>query len=243
MNIYISLSILFAVLIIVGTFLTLVLFKFDTRALQNSGLDKKIMMWVPFAVLFILVLYLGTTARFLLFAIIIATSIFEFLNVLNKKSGKFMWLYFSLFLLSFIHLGLIRFVSSDSADILMFVIVGTVISDVCGFFFGRFFGSHKLPELFNKNKSLEGCLGQIVGALMGVLLIKYFILFRGNILVFIPIGFGSLLGDLANSRAKKIAGIKNWSTLIPGHGGFIDRFCSLAGSSILIFYFILIFLR
>jgi phosphatidate cytidylyltransferase len=44
------------------------------------------------------------------------------------------------------------------------------------------------------------------------------------------------LGDLANSYAKRLAGIKDWSRAIPGHGGFIDRLASLAGAATLLFY-------
>jgi phosphatidate cytidylyltransferase len=242
---YVELSLLFLILIIVGTFLTLLLFKFDLKELKDSGLDKKILMWVPFAILFLLVLYLGPVARFILFFIIITASIFEFskITILTKKAKGFLYAYFFLYVISFVHLGLIRFVFLNTSDLLLYLIVGTVVSDVCGFFFGKFFGGHKLPEIFNKKKSWEGVLGQIVGALIGVLLIKYFILHHGSILIFIPIGIGSTLGDLANSGAKKLANVKNWSNSIPGHGGFVDRFCSLAGSSLITFYYILLFLH
>jgi len=242
---YITLSLLFLILIAIGTFLTLLLFKFNLKELRKSGLDKKIMMWVPFALIFLLILYLGTAARFAIFAIILLMAFFEFYKVMRiqQKNKGFLIAYIILFVISFIHLGLIKFIYPQSSIILVFLIISTVISDVCGFFFGNFFGYHKLPEIFNKNKSWEGVLGQMVGALIGVVLIKYFVVHEGNILIFLPIGIGSAIGDLMNSRAKRIAGIKNWSNFIPGHGGFIDRFCSLAGSSVFIFYYILFFLH
>ena len=241
---YTILSLLFFILIIIGTFLTLFLFRFDLKALKESGLDKKIMMWVPFALIFLLILYLGTPARFVIFSIILIMALLEFSKVMrnHQRTKKFLIIYIILFVISFIHLGLVRFIYPQSSIILLFVIVSTVISDVCGFFFGNFWGYHKLPEVFNKNKSWEGVIGQMVGALVGVLLIKYFVVHQGNILIFLPIGIGSAIGDLLNSRAKRIAGIKNWSNFIPGHGGFIDRFCSLAGSSLFTFYYILFFL-
>lgn len=241
---YAILSLLFLILIIIGTFLTLLLFKFDLNELKKSGLDKKIMMWIPFALIFLLALYLDTVARFTIFIIILLMAFYEFYKVIKneQKTKNFLLLYIFLFAISFVHLGLIKFVYPQSSAVLLFLIVSTVISDVCGFFFGNFFGFHKLPEIFNKNKSWEGVLGQIVGALLGVLLIKYFVVHQGNILLFLPIGIGSAIGDLMNSRAKRIAGIKNWSNYIPGHGGFIDRFCSLAGSSVFTFYYILFFL-
>lgn len=238
---YFTLSFLFLALIMIGTFLTLLLFKFDLKKLQKSGLDKKIMMWVPFALIFLLILYLGEVARFIIFTVILSMALFEFYKVMKhrQKNKSFLFVYIILFVISFVHLGLL----TKSSIILLFLIVSTVISDVCGFFFGNFFGFHKLPEIFNKNKSWEGVFGQIVGALIGVLLIKYFVVHQGNILIFLPIGIGSAIGDLMNSRAKRIAGIKNWSNFIPGHGGFIDRFCSLAGSSLFTFDYILLFLR
>ena len=241
---YIQLSVLFGVLIIIGTLLTLLLFKFNLQALKESGLDKKIMMWVPFALIFLLILHLGTPARFVIFSIILIMALLEFSKVMrsHQRTKQFLIVYIILFVISFVHLGLVRFIYPQSSIILLFVIVSTVISDVCGFFFGNFWGYHKLPEVFNKNKSWEGAIGQMVGALIGVLLIKYFMVRQGNILIFLPIGIGSAIGDLLNSRAKRIAGIKNWSNFIPGHGGFIDRFCSLAGSSLFTFYYILFFL-
>lgn len=242
---YAILSLLFLILIVIGTFLTLLLFKFDLKELKKSGLDKKIMMWVPFALIFLLILYLGTTARFIIFIIILLMAFYEFYKVIKsqQRTKIFLFLYIILFAISFVHLGLIRLIYSQSSTILLFLIVSTVISDVCGFFFGNFLGFHKLPEIFNKNKSWEGVLGQMVGALIGVLLIKYFVVHQGNILIFLPIGIGSAIGDLMNSRAKRVAEIKNWSNFIPGHGGFIDRFCSLAGSSVFTFYYILFFLH
>lgn len=242
---YAILSLLFLILIIIGIFLTLLLFKFDLSELKKTGLDKKIMMWVPFALIFLLIIYLGSLARFVVFFVISAMAFFEFYNVTKhqQKAKTFLNIYIALFAISFIHLGLVRFIYPEVSVILLFVIISTVISDVCGFFFGNFFGHHKLPEIFNKNKSWEGVLGQMVGALIGVLLIKYFVVHQGNILIFLPIGIGSAVGDLMNSRAKRIAEIKNWSNFIPGHGGFIDRFCSLAGSSFFTFYYILVFLH
>jgi phosphatidate cytidylyltransferase len=239
---YTALSLLFLVLIIIGTLLTLLLFKFDLRALKESGLDKKIMMWVPFALIFLLILYLGTPARFIIFAIILFMALYEFFKARHGRSRSlFLTFYIIAFVISFCHLGLIRLISGQASLLLLFIIIGTVVSDVTGFFFGSFFGWHKLPEMFNKKKSWEGVLGQLAGALIGVVLVKYYIVHQGSIWIFLPIGLGSALGDLMNSRAKRLAEIKNWSNFIPGHGGFLDRFCSLAGSGFLVFYYILLF--
>lgn len=207
---YFNLSLLFLALIIVGAFLTWLLFGFRWSALQAENLDKKIMMWVPFAFIFILILYLGSLARLMVLLIILTMINWEFFRVSKPpKHTIFFVTFITLFIGAFFHLGLIGLISPPHSEILLFLIVGTVVSDVCGFFFGNFFGWHKLPEIFNKNKSWEGVLGQVVGALIGVILIKYLIVHQGNILIFLPIGIGSAIGDLLNSRAKRLACLKN----------------------------------
>ena len=52
--------------------------------------------------------------------------------------------------------------------------------------------------------------------------------------LWLPIGLGAILGDLCNSYVKRREHIKNWSQRIPGHGGYLDRFASLAGSLALV---------
>lgn len=59
-----------------------------------------------------------------------------------------------------------------------------------------------------------------------------------SIWLFLPIGLGSVVGDLANSFVKRKINIKDWGKAIPGHGGFIGRLSSLAGSAVCMFYFL-----
>ena len=80
-----------------------------------------------------------------------------------------------------------------------------------------------------------------MGAFLGILLLNYVLGLNYSWLLFLPIGIGAAVGDMVNSIAKRINGIKNWSNLIPGHGGFLDRFCSLAGSVTLVYYYIKLF--
>lgn len=238
---YSKLAELFSVMLLIGTFLTLSLYQFDLVALKKSTLDQKIIMWIPLAALFLLILYIGSTVRAFIFVGILGTACYEWIQVVKnqKKRGAFV-LYIVFILVALGHLGLLYEEFPTALILLTFIVVGTVASDVAGFFAGRFFGSHKLPSILNPNKSWEGVFGQLIGALIGVLLVRYVVALQGNILIFLPIGLGSALGDLANSRIKRLAGIDNWANTIPGHGGFIDRFCSLSGSSLLSFYFLLL---
>ncbi len=239
-----TLSLMFLTLIAIGTFLTLILYNFDWRSIRTSRLDRKILMWLPIAIIFLVILYLGKFITLVVLIIIGALSLLEFYRFHKQgKANAFLRIYVIFFVVALAHLGFVLFIYPDVSLILSLIVLSTVISDVCGFFFGNFLGYHKLPEVINGNKSWEGVLGQVVGAMIGVLLIKYFIGYSGSIWIFLPIGLGSAFGDLMNSRAKRILGIKSWSNFISGHGGFADRFCSLAGSGFLTFYYILIFLK
>ncbi len=110
------------------------------------------------------------------------------------------------------------------------------ISDAGAYFVGLKFGKHKLAPVVSPNKTIEGALGGIVAAMIGMLLYAL-------ILDLLPIGFivsyplallyglaGSLagmFGDLCFSVIKRQTGIKDYGNLIPGHGGVLDRFDSM----------------
>ncbi len=109
----------------------------------------------------------------------------------------------------------------------------SVMSDVAAFFFGNFSGKFHLPSWLNKSKSWDGVIGQLVGAWLGWLGL-------GLVGVSLPISFAILVGsasaggDLLNSYAKRQVGIKDWSSSIPGHGGFLDRLSSLSLALVII---------
>ncbi len=240
MSIYLELTLLFSALIIIGAGLTLALFGFDVSELKRRELDKKILMWAPIALVFILILYLGSYAELAALIAVLIFITYEYFVETKSVRSAFLDSYFAFLIIGFLHLALIKMFHQSDA-MLLTIMIGTVLSDVCGFFFGNFFGYFKLPEYINNKKSWDGVLGQLAGAFLAVLILRVLVVSPPNLWLAVPIGLGSALGDLMNSRAKRIRGIRNWSNLIPGHGGFIDRFTSLAGSSLLTFYFLNLF--
>lgn len=101
-----------------------------------------------------------------------------------------------------------------------------VLSDSLGWVVGKLFGKHKLYPSVSPNKTVEGALGSTVGA--GLLLaslahyfygLSWFYLFAG----FTFLAFVGVVGDLWQSRLKRLFNIKDSSQLIPGHGGVYDR--------------------
>jgi len=235
---------LFSVLLFLGIGLTVPLFKFDLRKFVSSSLFIKIIVWIPIFLVFLAVLYLSNPVRLAILAAIMAIALFEMLRVIIKRSDKRLFIFYLFFIVGLCHF---YFLATTYRGIfintLVFLCFATVLSDVCAFFMGNYLGKHKLPSSFNSKKSWEGVLGQIVGAFIGVVLVNFFVFRTPSLWLFLPIGIGCVLGDLANSYTKRLAGIKDWGNSIPGHGGYLDRFSSFAGSALLTFYFFVIFIR
>jgi phosphatidate cytidylyltransferase len=105
-------------------------------------------------------------------------------------------------------------------------------ADSAAFFSGRQWGRHKLASRISPGKTWEGC----VGALAATIIIAYlcslgmdlFVVQRWQFLLLslVTVIF-SITGDLFESLAKRIAGVKDSSSLLPGHGGILDRIDSL----------------
>lgn len=104
--------------------------------------------------------------------------------------------------------------------------------DTAALFGGTAFGTHKLAPQISPKKTIEGCLcGALASVLAGILL-SFLPFMRG--IGFLPCTLTALIasslgqmGDLAESMIKRMIGVKDFSDLIPGHGGIFDRVDSL----------------
>ena len=115
------------------------------------------------------------------------------------------------------------------------VFVSSSICDVCALAAGMAFGRHKMAPVLSPKKTIEGAVGGILGAALVSFLVALLVplMYPGADvrLAFTVIGgLSSLLGmtgDLAASAIKRNHDIKDYSNLIPGHGGILDRFDSI----------------
>jgi len=110
-------------------------------------------------------------------------------------------------------------------EVLVFwVFVVTWATDILAYFAGRAIGGPKLAPRISPNKTWAGLLGGVVGAaLFGALMAWYF---QMDLLFYSlggPMGAIAQLGDLYESWVKRRAGVKDSGTLLPGHGGVLDR--------------------
>ena len=108
------------------------------------------------------------------------------------------------------------------------------MNDAGAYFVGMRYGKHKLAPVVSPNKTIEGLLGGIAAAIVGMILyaiVLDILDFRVNYLLAILYGLlGGIVGvfgDLCFSIIKRQTGIKDYGNLFPGHGGILDRFDSV----------------
>jgi len=121
------------------------------------------------------------------------------------------------------------------------VILAAAGTDIFAYFIGSALGKHKLCPHLSPKKSIEGAIGGVIGSVALCALFAY--LFAPYLMLhFVLIGLiGSPFaqcGDLAASAYKRKMGIKDYSNLIPGHGGIMDRIDSMLFMAPFVFYYI-----
>lgn len=110
-------------------------------------------------------------------------------------------------------------------------------SDTFAYFIGKGFGKHKLAPVLSPNKTVEGSIGGIIGAgVLGCIYTLIYTSFRYEslrhyvVLVVVSVMIAAIIsqfGDLAASAMKRTYGIKDFGSILPGHGGIVDRFDSI----------------
>tara|TARA_A100000164_G_scaffold299554_1_gene274262 strand:+ start:42 stop:530 length:489 start_codon:yes stop_codon:yes gene_type:complete len=140
---------------------------------------------------------------------------------MNKKSfNKFSGFIFLLFAFyAFYHLSFDLF-------LLIFVILICISTDIGGYVFGKIFKGPKITKI-SPNKTYAGMIGGYLLSLICLSIFINYIYYLGNLfqffLITVLLSSVSQAGDIIVSYFKREAGIKNTSSLIPGHGGLLDR--------------------
>ncbi len=121
----------------------------------------------------------------------------------------------------------------------------TVVSDTGAYAIGWRFGKHKLAPRISPGKTREGLLGAVLFAMVAGALCMQFLIDDGSwwqgLLLGLAVAASATLGDLGESMIKRDLGIKDMGTLLPGHGGIMDRLDSLLPTAPVVWLLLVIF--
>jgi len=121
-------------------------------------------------------------------------------------------------------------------ETLMFLLALVWVADIAAYFVGKRFGKNKLAPLLSPGKSREGVLGALLASLvMAIIGLRIFTFDKQASMYFIGLcvltALISVVGDLYESLLKRKAGAKDSGTILPGHGGVLDRIDSLTAAA------------
>ncbi len=167
--------------------------------------------------------YYSNESRFILFFSLTLISVYEILKIRTGKSKFLHVLYVSTIMIWYL----------IELKIILFVFILTWIFDTSAYLIGTKYGKHKMIPNISPNKSWEGFIGGLI-----ISVIISFVLFNLNffsnetnstilIIIGLILPFTATTGDLIVSQFKRRAGVKDTGTIIPGHGGILDRIDAL----------------
>ncbi|GGU43157.1 phosphatidate cytidylyltransferase [Streptomyces lavendofoliae] len=146
------------------------------------------------------------------------------------------------FLATFVALML---TADDGAWRVLTFLLLTVVSDTGAYAVGWRFGKHKLAPRISPGKTREGLLGAVAFAMAAGALCMEFAIDDGawwqGLLLGLAVAASATLGDLGESMIKRDLGIKDMGTLLPGHGGIMDRLDSLLPTAPVVWLLLVVF--
>ena len=119
----------------------------------------------------------------------------------------------------------------EGPELVFFNLLVVWLGDAGAYYTGKKFGKHKLSPRISPKKTIEGLAGGIVTSIITAVVIQMTFFEEFPIVHAVIVGailsIAGVIGDLAESMWKRSAAVKDSGTLIPGHGGFLDRFDSI----------------
>jgi len=160
----------------------------------------------------------------------------------NLKLPDIQKSFFGIFLIACLFYSIIYMYEYHRA-LLLFSLLIVWVADSGAYFVGRKYGKNKLAPSISPGKTIEGAVGAVLlTILFSFFCADYFSLtVKASLFYAIIISFFSIFGDLFESHLKRGADIKDSGTLIPGHGGVLDRIDGICSSIPIIFSVIIFF--
>lgn len=193
-------------------------------------LDKE----VNFQMLF----FLLVIAVFIIMCVLVVDIDYNFIDIGTTLLGFF---YIAIFF-SFIPLV---YNKSYGNYLVWLIFISSWLCDTAAYYTGKALGKRKLCPKVSPKKTVEGSIGGMFGSTIACGILGVIIVSNG---VSIPVyhflligatcGVFCQFGDLAASSIKRYVGVKDYSKLIPGHGGILDRFDSILFASVVVYYYL-----
>ncbi len=184
------------------------------------------------------------TVLFVMTLLIVSVINHKEINFNDVCASLFLVLYSVLFLMP---LSIMRHQENGLALVFL-AFIGAWLPDTAAYFAGSLFGKRKLIEEISPNKTVAGAIGAVVGSVISFMIYGIILSFMGFAVSFVRIFVLSLIcgvvaqfGDLSASMMKRAYKAKDFSNLIPGHGGLVDRVDSLIFVTPVVYYFITYF--
>jgi len=179
-------------------------------------------------------LALSVLLVFMVFVLSIKEAHFDVLSVAKVVFGI---MYIPFLMSYFIHLRMME----SGVIWIVFVLVLAFIGDIAALYVGKYFGKRKLAPLVSPGKTVEGLVALVVSSTLACLIFAHFFLpeiplFKIAILAFTG-SIAGQLGDICESAMKRNYGLKDASSLLPGHGGILDRLDCLLFIAPYVYYF------
>ena len=184
-----------------------------------------------------------TVALFLM--LVLATQMFRFQKDFSKMlTGVGVTIFgvlYVVFLGGFLVATRVGFDPVISSKLLLFFFLVNFGSDAGAYFVGKNFGKHKLAPKISPGKTWEGFAGGVLfsAAFAAVATYLFFpeLPYKFSIPLAISMAAFGVIGDLAESAMKRGANVKDAASLLPGHGGLLDRLDSLLFNAPILYYF------
>jgi len=131
--------------------------------------------------------------------------------------------------------------SGLSTHLLGYFFLVVFASDIGAYLAGRALGKHKLAPAISPGKTIEGLIGGLLSAAAAGAIATWWFFpelpYRASIPLAVVLAAVGVLGDLTESAMKRGSGAKDAATILPGHGGFLDRLDSLLFGAPILYYF------
>ncbi|MHC1721227.1 MAG: phosphatidate cytidylyltransferase [Clostridiaceae bacterium] len=204
-------------------------------------------------ILYQLTIGMYTDFNFMFFALIFALMLMFCITVFDTKYN---FIDIAVTALGFLYIGVffsfIVLVSNKQFGyyFVWLIFISSWVCDTSAYYSGKFFGKTKLCPKVSPKKTVEGAIGGLLGSalscgIFGFCISQFGVDVSLMHFVFIGIlsGIFSQFGDLTASSVKRFLGVKDYSNLIPGHGGILDRFDSILFSALTVFYYLTFILK